>query len=160
MGEFILFCVLFVCCFSSYIALEGYELPVVPKEVSDSIATVVPQTTSHQDKFIPRNAWIAIRNVSDEKPAHMTGENGFINRNKNWKINFCDNDIKDSFMESNFAGSSILWAYNILNPAIGTSKVEIWRLAVLYLHGGTTSNSIAECLFLLVHNSFVCFRLH
>jgi hypothetical protein len=78
----------------------------------------------------------ANRNVLEEKPKHMLGPEGFIERNSNWKINFCDNEMKDAFMKTNFAGSSILWAYSILNPNIGTSKVEIWRLAVLYLHGG------------------------
>ena len=27
-----------------------------------------------------------------------------------------------------FANTSTLWAYEVLNPQIGTSKVEIWRL--------------------------------
>ena len=39
-------------------------------------------------------------------------------------------------MKKHFEGSSIFWAYDILNPIIGTAKVEIWRLAVLYLYGG------------------------
>lgn len=116
-------------------SLEPYDLPVVPETVKQQIETVKAAKLS-ADKYIPRSAWIAVRNVSDIKPNHMLGPNGFIQRNSNWYIHFCDNEMKDSFMEKNYAGSSILWAYNILNPAIGTSKVEIWRLAVLYLHGG------------------------
>lgn len=130
---YLLYLFLILCalrCFS----LEPYDLPVVPESLKQKVLSTKPENSS--GKFIPRIAWIAVRNISEEKPKHMLGPNGFIERNKNWKMNFCDNEMKDSFMEINFAGSSILWAYNILNPAIGTSKVEIWRLAVLYLHGG------------------------
>ena len=121
-------------CFWTCQSLQPYDLPVVPESLKQQVLNIKPQTPS--DKFIPRIAWIAVRNISEEKPKHMLGPNGFIERNSNWKMNFCDNEMKDRFMEVNFAGSSILWAYNILNPAIGTSKVEIWRLAVLYMHGG------------------------
>lgn len=116
-------------------SLEPYDLPVVPDSIKQQI---VENAKSGQpsDKHIPRKAWIAVRNVSDAHPNHYLGPTGFIKRNSNWDINFCDNEMKDSFMEKHYAGSSILWAYNILNPAIGTSKVEIWRLAVLYLYGG------------------------
>ena len=119
--------------------LEPYDLPIVPESVQQHVQNlnfkIDPSSPTH-DKHIPRNAWIAVRNVSEAKPNHMLGPKGFIQRNSNWKINFCDNLEKDSFMEQNYANSSILWAYNILNPVIGTSKVEIWRLAVLYLRGG------------------------
>lgn len=112
---------------------EQYDLPVIPPSITSLGA---PKRDSSTGKYIPQRAWIAVRNVSDNRPSHMEGPTGFVARNSNWKINFCDNDAKDKFMEENYAGSSILWAYNILNPVIGTSKVEIWRLAVLYLHGG------------------------
>ena len=39
-------------------------------------------------------------------------------------------------MEESYANTSILWIYNTLNPLIGCSKPEIWRLAVLYKYGG------------------------
>lgn len=117
------------------LSLEPYDLPVIPDSIKQKLE-IAKATNTASDKHIPRKAWIAVRNVSDTKPNHMLGPNGFIQRNSNWNINFCDNEMKDSFMEQQYAGSSILWAYNILNPAIGTSKVEIWRLAVLYLYGG------------------------
>ena len=121
-------------------ASELYDLPVIPesirKQVQEFQSMKLDPTSTTYDKYIPRNVWIAVRNVSEAKPNHYLGPKGFIERNSNWKINFCDNAMKDKFMEDNYANSGILWAYNILNPAIGTSKVEIWRLAVLYLHGG------------------------
>ncbi len=42
----------------------------------------------------------------------------------------------DAFMSKYYANTSFLWAYEVLNPVIGTAKVELWRLAVLYLRGG------------------------
>ena len=84
-------------------------------------------------KFIPRHVWIAVRNISDALPAHMKG---FQDKNKAWQFHFSDNDAKDNFMEEHYPNSSILWAYHMLNPAIGCSKPEIWRLAVLFKFGG------------------------
>jgi hypothetical protein len=39
-------------------------------------------------------------------------------------------------MEKYYANTSLLWAYRTLNPEIGCSRPEIWRLAVLYKFGG------------------------
>jgi hypothetical protein len=129
-------------------SLEPYDLPVVPPALrslvtSSDFQKKVQQATD--GKYIPRKAWIAVRNVSDEKPGHMLGDNGFIRRNSNWEINFCDNAAKDGFMKTNFDGSSIFWAYDILNPNIGTAKAEIWRLAILYLHGGEFKHLTPHC---------------
>mmetsp|Transcript_9840 Transcript_9840/g.16217 ORF Transcript_9840/g.16217 Transcript_9840/m.16217 type:complete len:419 (-) Transcript_9840:137-1393(-) len=115
---------------------KGYDLPVVPPELVKLVQPKVNQKIADIDKYIPRIAWIAVKNITDAHASHMDGANGFIARNHQWKINFCGNYEKDLFMEENFQGSSILWAYKILNPAIGVSKVEIWRLAVLYMYGG------------------------
>ncbi len=76
---------------------------------------------------------IAIRNISHERPLH---HKEFADLNKNWKIHYYDNEAKDKFMCDHFNGTSLLWAYNLLNPAIGCARAEIWRLAILYIHGG------------------------
>ena len=34
-------------------------------------------------------------------------------------------------MQSQFRNTSLLWAYNILNPLVGTAKAEIWRLGII-----------------------------
>ena len=39
-------------------------------------------------------------------------------------------------MQKNFANTSVLWAYNMINPALMAAKVDIWHLAVLWLYGG------------------------
>ena len=90
-------------------------------------------TTGPEKKYIPQNVFFAIRNVSHEKPHH---HKEFTAKNPNWKLHYYDNDMKDAFMEEEFADTSILWAYKQLNPEIGCAKPEIWRLAVLYKFGG------------------------
>lgn len=127
--------ILFSLCLKSQ-SIEHYDLPIVPHELNQQIIKRSNVKSEDTNKYIPQIVWIAVRNKTDDKPKHFLGPEGFLARNKNWQINFCDNDDKDAFMEKYYSGSSILWAYNIINPAIGTAKVELWRLAVLYLHGG------------------------
>ena len=74
-------------------------------------------------KLIPQHMWIAVRNVSDGRPGHLPG---FLKKNGNWTVHFQGNTEKDAFMETIFANTSTLWAYHVLNPAIGTAKVELW----------------------------------
>ena len=51
-------------------------------------------------------------------------------------MNVCDNKCKDTFMNRTFADTSILWAYNAINPLVGAARADIWRYCVLYLNGG------------------------
>lgn len=44
--------------------------------------------------------------------------------------------MKDEFMRRIFANTSLLWAYEAINPICGAAKADIWRYAVLYLYGG------------------------
>lgn len=149
---------LFTCCVQFVASLDPYDLPVVPIALKSLVTSSDYQKKvrlSLDGKFIPRKAWIAVPNISDEKPKHMLGDDGFIRRNNNWEMNFCDNTAKDSFMKTNFEGSSIYWAYDILNPTIGTAKVEIWRLAVLYLHGGKNFWPLYQQIYLCNRTVFI-----
>jgi hypothetical protein len=114
----------------------NYDLPLLPEKIVNEASQKAQKHNPDSGKFIPRNVWIAVRNASDTPAKHMLGPNGFIARNSKWKVHFCGNEEKDEFMEVNFSNSSFLWAYKILNPVIGTAKSELWRLAVLYVHGG------------------------
>ena len=56
--------------------------------------------------------------------------------NPNWTVHLVDNASKDKFMEENFPGTSLLWAYKNINPIYGgAAKTDIWRYAALYLQG-------------------------
>ena len=109
---------------------EGYDRPVMPSSVPDVFNFTGSEPYM---KLIPQHIWIAVRDISDDRPVHLAE---FLKKNINWTVHYCDNDLKDQFMETVFANTSTLWAYNILNPIIGTAKVELWRLAVLYVYGG------------------------
>jgi len=39
-------------------------------------------------------------------------------------------------MNTVFAGTSLLWAYHIINARAGAAKADIWRYAVLWAYGG------------------------
>jgi Glycosyltransferase sugar-binding region containing DXD motif len=87
------------------------------------------------DKLIPRFIWIAVKNKNDELPPHLVA---FCSRNPSWLVNICDNDCKDHFMGPSgpFAGTSVSWAYFLINPLTGAAKADIWRYSVLYAYGG------------------------
>lgn len=116
----------------NYVPIKnGYNLPVLPDNFPTK--TDLDRPEEIWNKHIPRKIWIAVRDINDDRPGHLKP---FAEKNSNWTIHYQGNKEKDEFMERVFNGTSILWAYNILNPAIGTSKVEIWRLAILYTYGG------------------------
>jgi hypothetical protein len=115
---------------------KPYDLPILNEEVKQIVQEKAHQRNSTTGKFIPRHCWIAVRNASDPLPNHYLGPKGFLARNPLWEIHFCGNEEKDAFMTRYFQNTSVLWAYEILNPLIGTAKAEIWRLAVLLIHGG------------------------
>lgn len=122
--------------------IEEYDLPIVPNHLHKTLEKKSSDRLSN-GKFIPSLGWIAIRNASDEHPAHTSK---FIARNRDWSISFCDNAAKDAFMNEYFRNTSLLWAYNIINPIIGTAKAELWRIAVLYVFGGVYMDDDADIL--------------
>jgi mannosyltransferase OCH1-like enzyme len=103
-----------------------YNLDVFP-------VSLPPPAQANYTKNIPRNIWIAVRDKNDELPSHLKA---FFANNPGWNVNICDNQCKDQFMNENFRQTSLLWAYNIINPLIGAARADVWRYAVLYLNGG------------------------
>lgn len=114
-------------------AINGYDLPLFPTDIWKEKDIIYTNGFKDATKFIPRHVWIAVRNSSDEKPKHTAA---LMDKNKLWNFHFYGNEEKDEFMKKHYSGTSILWAYEILNPAIGCSRPEIWRLAILFKYGG------------------------
>jgi mannosyltransferase OCH1-like enzyme len=110
------------------IEFKPWELPVVPDPPPSS--ALGKGTT---DKLIPRHLWIAVRNASDELNYQMPG---LFERNPNWEVHICSNEMKDEFMNTVFQNTSLLWAYNMISPAAGAAKADLWRYAVLWTYGG------------------------
>jgi mannosyltransferase OCH1-like enzyme len=93
------------------------------------------ENTSHNVNAISKNIWIAVVNKSEALLwDHIQKE---IRINPTWTVHVCDNADKDKFMNDIFVGTSLLWAYNNINPFNGgAAKADIWRYAVLYINGG------------------------
>lgn len=135
------------------ILAQEFDNPVFP-ETLPVLATVDP----FYGKHIPRRLWIAVKDRADELPGHLKT---FFTLNKNWNITVCDNACKDKFMNKVFAGTSILWAYNAINPLVGAAKADIWRYSVLFTYGGVyldDDSDIRKPLdeVLLVQLTFIC----
>jgi hypothetical protein len=64
------------------------ELPYFNSELPE-----IPSTPGK--KLIPCNIWIAVANKDDPLPYQMKP---FFDRNPSWKLNICDNNCKDEFM--------------------------------------------------------------
>ncbi len=125
----ILFCHLLLLV-NSLPAFEGQfdVLSLLPDTLP--IIVVNDNNAAHH---IPRRIWVAVKDRKDDLPGHLKS---FFERNPKWQVNVCDNDCKDKFMSSVFNGTSILWAYNLINPLVGAAKADIWRYSVLYTYGG------------------------
>ena len=116
-----------------FVPTDGYNLPLLGKDFQMPKTEDLLLNITAWNKSIPRLVWVAVRNTSDARPVHTAI---FMKKNMDWSFNICGNDEKDYFMYKHFNNTSILWAYHILNPLLGTAKVEVWRLAVLYVYGG------------------------
>ena len=78
---------------SAYIA--PYDLEVIPASLPP---VVIPEG---YNKHVPRKIWMAVKDIKDELPGHIQN---FLKKNALWEANICDNDCKDKFMNTTFAG--------------------------------------------------------
>eukprot|EP01038_Epipyxis_sp_PR26KG_P008204 gene8204-11099_t len=110
--------------------LQPYDLPPFPAILPDYYH---PDIAQLYHKHIPRLIWVAVKDIKDELPGPLKA---FFQRNSQWNVTICDNSCKDEFMSTVFADTSILWAYNAINPLVGAARADIWRYCVLYTYGG------------------------
>ena len=78
--------------------IPPYELNVVPTNLPE--LPKIPD--SDNTKHIPRKVWMAVKDINDELPGHIKA---FFQRNPKWDATVCDNDCKDKFMNTTFAGT-------------------------------------------------------
>ena len=108
---------------------DPWDLPVVPNSPPDPLSL----NKNTNGKNIPRNLWIAVKNLTEGMNYQMPD---LFKRNPDWKVHICSNEMKDEFMDKYFAGTSLLWAYHLINPIAGAAKADLWRYAVLWTYGG------------------------
>ena len=81
-------------------------------------------TSGSSGKLIPRYIWIAVKNATDVLNYQIPE---LFKRNSLWKAHVAGNLEKDRFMNEQFNGTSLLWAYNMISPWAGAAKADIWR---------------------------------
>lgn len=127
----------------------GYSCPIFPDVFPNDPATSPRSSTiikksskniteefSKRRQKIPRYMWITAPNITYVAYDFEQVENA-LQTNANWTLLLADDDTIDSFFEYYFKGTSLLWAYqNIDRQFGGAARTDIWRYAVLYVHGG------------------------
>jgi hypothetical protein len=97
------FCIFLALSFRCWANSSGdvapYDLPVLPLNLPAHGVR-----TETYDKFVPRKIWIAVKDKNDELPGHLKA---FLQRNAHWDATVCDNDCKDGFMNTTFAGNRL-----------------------------------------------------
>jgi hypothetical protein len=74
-----------------------------------------------KDKHIPNFVWIAFAKAPED--IHVDLHTYYmIQNNPNWLFFLAGNEEKQSFIDTVFNGTSIQWAYNIINDSLGNSK--------------------------------------
>jgi mannosyltransferase OCH1-like enzyme len=110
-----------------------WNLPLLPANPHEYPNYTIGNDTS---KKIPKLAWIGFRKAP--KAGEKLQEH-IINLKKNnldWTFHLWGNEEEHHFMETYFFNTSILWAFKHVNPAVGVSYSDIWRLCVLWAYGG------------------------
>jgi hypothetical protein len=101
----------------------GYKLPVIPQAESEHFDPAIE---------IPKNIWMTTKYPHNL----MRRANHFLAVNKDCSFHVLGDDGMDEFMATRFANTSVLWSYAMINPELVAAKVDIWRIATLWLNGG------------------------
>ena len=123
---------------NAFIPKEPWNLPVVPIDLFDTVYYDKKYAKPNNVTKIPKNFWINFREIPpedkfDEYYLHLRW---VFNRSPGWTINFMDEKRRDIFMETYFAGTSILWVYNMIDDIARVAASDIWRYCALYAFGG------------------------
>ena len=86
-------------------------------------------------KLIPRHIWVGMKakpNSTQSLPDHLQK---LFNRSMHdgWQVNVAGNKEQLEFMETYWPGTSVLWAFKSINPALGNAACDIWRYPYLYV---------------------------
>ena len=116
-----------ICATNCVVVLDkvegNWDLPLTP-DIRD--ANVANST-------IPFQAWIKLRTKEARNEQNLQE---IVRNNQDFEFNFMDDESMDAFMDKNFKNTSTLWAYKSVNPVLIAAKVDIWRIAALWLYGG------------------------
>ena len=124
-----------IVCNSSHQEYSNPLLPIIKGQlcnVSPNLNVSVASNIS-----IPKTVWISFKYIPQpsDMPDHLQK---FITRAKKsgWGVNLMGKDDQANFMNTFYANTSVLWAFNLIHADAGVFASDIWRYAVLYLFGG------------------------
>jgi mannosyltransferase OCH1-like enzyme len=119
---------------------SGYDLPVLP-----SAAQISASLNKLPDLYrgivsatfigtIPRIFWVTMKDIKPNDVAPHIKR--VFDHHQSWKAVVADDAGADAFMRIVYANTSLLWAYDMINPSLGAAKADLWRYSVLYAVGG------------------------
>ena len=135
---------------------QEFNLPVLPdlKAISDALKTLSRSfsniTTLAESSTmvtqIPNIIWVTRKNSTENYHDLPKNIQTVLNQNPKWVSVIADDKLALEFMQKIYANTSLLWAYESINPLLGASKADIWRYAVLYAVGGVYFDADAAFL--------------
>jgi hypothetical protein len=111
-----------------YLRSNLYQYSVLPGALEGSSTDPTELTrTTDVDWRIPKYIWRAVKSSDEIDAETLDNLRQFMTLNYDWRHFVIENVVKDQFMNYIFNGTSILWAYNMINPQLGAAKADIWR---------------------------------
>ncbi len=113
------------------LALSGWNSTVS----STALFSTNPAGENYTATDIPHLFWSSKakdsnHNINFDKMRVRNEENG-------WIADIRDVDNQLDFMNNHFKNMMPLhWAYNVINPKLQALHTNVWKYAVLYIHGG------------------------
>ena len=111
---------------------EPWNLPVVNQTLLQHGCPIAKDTS--ENPTIPKQIWI----TTDKNSTRMKSINQMytMNEKKKWLMNFVTYREQNEYMTHYFHNTSLLWAYQLINPKLGVARGDIWRYAILWHCGG------------------------
>ena len=159
--------VLFGCIVTMTIAstIHPYDLPVLPtrqaitqavNELNDPMfATALALSTNNASSGIPKIFWTTMKvlpsnlNAFHLSPREQLFEHPWIvetcERNPTFTYHMVDDDRVERFFAIVFANTSVLWAFQMINPALGTN------IKRLHIHARLNKHTLRTHSYTSVH---------
>jgi hypothetical protein len=118
----------------SFNSVEPWNLPLLPSRLPpiDALARSAGSASiaDTSAKRIPRNIWVSFKKAprsDDELVGPWAHLRQMKTRNPSWAMHLMGAEEQHKFMEEHFRGTSLLWAFKAVNPAVGVPHSDIWR---------------------------------
>lgn len=120
---------------TKYSSLEGdpTHQALMQPTVRTEILPTLKQLILSNSRTIPRSVWIP----KCIKPSILPDTLQRMKEiNLNWTFHLQDCNEQEAFMNTYYANTSILAAFNLINPILRSPKTDIYRFSILYAMGG------------------------